>query len=298
MRSGQDGSAAQEAYVAGLLYRFRLDEAAQQIDRWLETDPNNTLGLLSKGKLQEVREQSSDALLTYRRLLELDPQFDDVRFRLTKILVQLRQGEEALPHAKYLHRRLPDQAEVFVQLTKALELQGERDAARTVLDECLRLHPDHAAALAERGRIARRDDDSVLAEQMLERAVRLDGSDVPARYQYYLALSQNGKEAEAAHQQEEIRRIETDGQRISELIHGRLHAMPNDPEVPYEIAMIALRAGLPNEGLRWLQNALRIDPNHAPTHKALSAYYYETGNPILSARHRAIAQQLRNQKQP
>jgi Tfp pilus assembly protein PilF len=58
------------------------------------------------------------------------------------------------------------------------------------------------------------------------------------------------------------------------------------------MAVIALRAGLPKEGLRWLLSALQVGPNHAPTHRALAAYYHETGSPILAARHRAIAQRL------
>jgi predicted Zn-dependent protease len=107
-----------------------------------------------------------------------------------------------------------------------------------------------------------------------------------------LALNQNGKPAEAAKEQEVLRQTEADVRRVRQLLLTRLQDAPNDPAVPYEVATIALRAGQPREALRWLQNALRVGPNHLPTHRALAALYYETGNPILSAKHRAIAQRL------
>jgi tetratricopeptide (TPR) repeat protein len=297
-RIDQDDPAAplaREALVAGLLYRHRLNEAEQHIHRWLERDPDSTMALFAKGKLQEQREQSSEALGTYRRLVEIDPEHDEGRLRLTTILVRLSQGEEALPHLEHLRRRLPDHPDVLVQWAQALDLQGRTDEARSVLDECCQRHPDHAAALAERGRIAGRDGEGQLAEDCLGRAVRLDPGNGAARYQYYLVLNNNGKKAEAAKQQEAIRQIEDDVRRINELLKRRLQQAPNDPAVYYEVAMIASRAGLPRETLRWLLSALTVGPNHAPTHRALAAYYHETGSPILAARHRAIAQRLSSQ---
>jgi tetratricopeptide (TPR) repeat protein len=179
-----------------------------------------------------------------------------------------------------------------------VDLLGRTNEARAVLDECLRLHPDQPAALAERGRIALRDGDLDRAEENLSRAIGLDPGKIPPRYQLYLTLGRMGKKEEAAKEQEAIRRVEADMQRISELLRGRLQEAPNDPEAPYEVAMIALRAGLPKEALRWLQAALQVDPNHLPTHRALASFYHETGNPILSARHRALARRLSSQQPP
>jgi predicted Zn-dependent protease len=128
--------------------------------------------------------------------------------------------------------------------------------------------------------------------------VRIDPGKATARNQLFLTLKQNGKKAEADKEQEALHRTEADVRRIDELMRTRLQKTPNDPDVHLEIAMIALRAGLPKEAHRWLQNALRVSPNHLPTHRALAAYYHQTGNPILSARHRALAQRLRSGRKP
>jgi tetratricopeptide (TPR) repeat protein len=287
---------AREALIAGLLYRHRLVETGSQIEHWLQHDPDSTMALLYRGRLDEARFQNTDALASYRRVLELDPEHDEARLRLTTVLLELSQGEEALPHLQYLRRRLPGNPTVPVQLANALDLLGRTDGARAILDECLDHHPDNAVALTQRGRIALRDGDGELAEKHLARAVRLDPGDRVARHQYSLALSRNGKTVEAAEQEKEKERLEADLERLNELLRGRLQQVPNDAEALHEVAIILLRAGRPREAHRWLQNAVQADPNHGPTHQALAIYYREAGNPILAARHRAIARRLAGQK--
>jgi tetratricopeptide (TPR) repeat protein len=287
---------AREALIAGLLYRFHLAEAEKHIDDWLQHDPNSTLALMAQARLAENRDQTSEAANAYRRVLEIDPDHDEARLRMTSMLLELRQSEEALGHLEYLHRHLPASAEVQLQLAQALDLQGRPDEARALLDGCLRLHPNHAGALAERARIASRDGDGTLAEDYLRRAVEIDPGNANARYQFYLVLHKNGKEEAAQAELEARRRIEADIKRIKEIVEGPLQKRPNDPQLHYEIALIAQRAGKPREMLRWLQRALKVGPNHAPTHRALAAYYHQFGNPILAARHRALAVQLEGQK--
>jgi hypothetical protein len=39
-----------------------------------------------------------------------------------------------------------------------------------------------------------------------------------------------------------------------------------------------------------------VNANHLPTHRTLAVVYQELDNPILAAKHRAIAQRLSNQQ--
>jgi len=295
---GREGALAREALISGLLYRFRVAETEAEIQKWLERDEENPAALFLLGKFHESHERQSQALEAYRRVLGVDPGHDEARLRLLRILLVMRQGEEALPHAEYLRRRLPDHPEVLASLAQVLILLDRPDEARAAITRCLERHPNHAAALVERGRLAQRDGDGELAEECLHKATRLDPGNGPARYQYYLALQKNGKVEEAARVQEGLRQMEADIERISFLLHGPLQSRPNDPDVPHEIGAIALRAGRPAEALRWLRTALQVDPNHAPTHRLLASIYREMGNPILASRHRAIAQRLGGEGRP
>jgi Flp pilus assembly protein TadD len=282
---------AREALVSGLQYRFRWAEAERVLGDWLAAAPDDTAAILLRGKLQEQRLQPGEALLSFRRVLDLDPEHDEARMRLTALLLADRRGGEAETHAEYLRRRLPANPEVRVQWARAVGLQGRAADARAALDDVLRAHPEYPPALAERGRLAAEDGDAA-AEEYLERAARSDPGNVPTRHQYSLALARNGKKAAADREQAAARALEADHERINALVTGRLQASPNDPAVHHEIGLIALRSGQPAEALRWFQWALQVDPAHLPAHQSLAAFYHQTGNPALAARHRATVQKL------
>jgi tetratricopeptide (TPR) repeat protein len=289
---GADATAAREALVTGLINRFRWAEAAAAINDWLAGDPDNTTALLLRGKLQEQRQLSDPALGSYRRVVELDPDHDEARVRLTTTLLQRFYGEEALGHLARLRERLPDHPDVAYQWVVALGLQGRTAEAREALEALLLTLPNHAGALAERGKYAALDGDTAAAVNYLGRAIQLDPGNLTVRYQHAQALARTGNTTEAARAEAVIDRLKGDLAEIDRLIAGPLQTTPNDPAVHHQIALIALRAGQRAEGLRWLQSALAVDPRHLPTHQLLVGYYQSDDNPVLAARHRAIAKQL------
>jgi tetratricopeptide (TPR) repeat protein len=289
---GPDAGPAREALITGELSRFRWAAAERALDEWDAAEPDNTTALLLRGKLLEQRQAADGPPAIYRRILELDPDHDEARLRLTTVLIQRYLGEEALGHLSVLRERLPANAEVAYQWAAALGLQGRTDEARAALDECLRAYPFHPGALADRGKYAALDGDYLTAVDYFGRAAKLDPGNTSVRRQYAQALARVGRAEEAAREEAAVERLKADLDRMEKLIAGPLQSTPDDPAVPHQIGIIALRAGQPAEALRWLQSALQIDPNHLPTHRALAAYYQATGNPVLAARHRAIASRL------
>jgi predicted Zn-dependent protease len=278
-----------EALVSGMLYRFHWGAAARFLGEWLAVAPDSTAALLLRGKLEEQRLATGPALENYRRVVELDPDHDEGRLRLATLLLANRHGEEALEHLAPLRRRLPNHPEVAVLWAQTLGLQGRNAESRAALAACLRDHPDYPAALAEAGARALTDGDEPEAERFLARATVLDPGNVVTRSQYAFVLARNGKRAEAAEENRRVAALKADFDRITVLLSGPLQERPNDPQVPHEIAEIALRSGQVREALRWFTAALRVDPSHIPTHAALARLYHELDNPVLAARHRAQA---------
>jgi tetratricopeptide (TPR) repeat protein len=295
---GRDARLAREAIATGLLYRYHWAQAEDYLKAWLAATPDDPFALLLQGQLLEQRNLTSLAVIAYRQVVELDPEQLEARLRLATLLLQLRQGEEALTNLSYLREQLPDNPEIHVQWVRALALQGHTDKARAALEECLRLHPNYPLALAERGNFALLDGEEVAAEEYFARALRFDPGDLQIRNQYALALARNGKAAEAAKERDEVKRMEADYQKIAQLSQGPLQARPNDPAIPHEIGVIAFQSGQFTEALRWFRLALQIDPDHLPTHRSLVTYYRATDAPALAAKHRAIAQRLAQQAQP
>jgi predicted Zn-dependent protease len=287
---GPNAELAHEALVAGLLYRYDWAGALSHLNDWLAADPDSTTALLLRGKLEEQRLARVPAREYYQRVVERDPEHDEARLRLATLLLEDRRGTESLEHLAVLLKRLPDHPEIAVMWARALALQGRGGESRAALDACLQSHPEYPPALAERGAQALVDGDEVGAEQYLARAVSLDPGNLVTRSQYALALRRNGKRNDAARQEEAIETLKADFDRITVLITGPLRERPNDPNVHFEIAQIALRSGQLREALRWLTAALRVDPHHVPTHRVLADLYHQLNKPGLAAHHRALAQ--------
>jgi predicted Zn-dependent protease len=278
-----------EACVSGLLSRFRWGEAGQLLTAWLADSPEDPWALYLMGRLQEHRDDLESAKEYYRRLVEQDPDHDEARQRLAQLLVQTRHGDEALPHVEHLLTRRPYQRDIQLLWGRTLILLGRLTEAQQVLDSILAEHPRFAAALAERGKVALFQEQPHQAIDYFALAVQNDPGDLAIRHQYATILAQNGQETEAAQQRQAIQQLEADNERIKQLIEGPLQREPNNANVHHEIGMIALRAGQIQEALRWFRSALRIDPQHVPTHRVLMVYYEESGQPALAARHRAYA---------
>ncbi len=297
-QGGPDAALAREALIAGLAYRFRLNEALAELEDWLAVEPQSVLALAYSGKLEEQRLNTEGAAEKYRRVLQLDPDHDDARLRLASLLVSDRRGGEAIEHLGVLRQRLPDHPEVAILWVKALALVGRTAESRTALEACLRDYPNYPAALAESGASALLDGDDPAAIEYFKRALALEPGNVTVRKQYTLALTRVGRHEEAAREQAVADRLAADFERITQLIAGPLQSRPQDPEVHHEIAQIALRAGQVREALRWFQSALEVDPDHGPTHRALANLYRDLENPILAARHRALAQKSKAASSP
>jgi tetratricopeptide (TPR) repeat protein len=292
---GPDARLSREALVVGLLYRYRWAEAEYVLAGWLVNSPDDPLAILLQGRFYEHRQRTSEAMLNYRRVLELDPEHDEARLRLAVQLLEVRQGEEALAHLEYLRHRLPDNPAVHVHRATALALQGRTAEAQVALEQCLRENPEFPQALAELGRIALTAGDDRSAEDYLGRASRRDPGNMVVRSQYMRALTNTGKHELAAQEQKKLDTLQADFERINQIISGPFQSNPNDPALHHEIAIVALRAGLAAEAMRWFQSALEVNPDYLPTHQILVVVYRETGNPVMASKHRAIARRLEAQ---
>lgn len=289
-QAGVESELAREGLVTGLIARFRWADAQERLGNWLAKNPKSTSALVLSGKLEENRQGIEPAMVLYRQVLELDPDHDEARLRLVSLLVNNRRGEEALGLVETLVKSLPDNPEALTLWVRSLALCGRNAESRAALADCLNKHPDYPSALLEQGAQALIDGDEELATRALKRAIELDPGNLVARNQYTFALARTGKQEEAAKARAEADRLKADLERITVLIGGPLQQRPYAPDIHHEIAQIALRSGQVKEALEWFERALRVDPGHIPTHRVLAVLYHELDKPVLSARHRALAQ--------
>jgi tetratricopeptide (TPR) repeat protein len=262
-----------EALARGYLRQYRLGEARFCLDRWLELEPTSAQAHCLDGEFHLDYEQGRAAALeSYRRAVELDPDHEEARQGLAITLLESKAYAEAVGHLEQLLRCQPDNLRVEVGLAECRYNLGDAAEAMRLVDEVLAREPEFERALALRGRLLAQRGDYTAAEALLRQALARDPSDHQARYDLILCLRSGGREAEAQRHKEELLRMEQDLKRFNEIVTREMALRPRDPELHCTLGQLLLRGGHTEEGLRWLQSALRLDPTYAPARKALAEY--------------------------
>jgi tetratricopeptide (TPR) repeat protein len=285
-----------EAMTAGAIRVSRLRLAAMCLERWLGRDPDNTRALLLQAVLYEQQDNRVAAMQPLARALELDPELDQARLRMAIHLVESSAAQDALPHLEYLRRRQPGNGMVQLLLARCHELLDDREEAIRILDELIERQPDFGQALAERGKLARAARQPDEEEQFLRRAASLEPGDYVINYAFYQSLLHNGKWKEAKKLDTHISQLHDDAVKRQQLVQFKLEQNPSDPDLHYQMGCIALRAGEIQNGVRWLESAVKIDPKHAPSHRMLAEFYHRSGQPGRAAQHLELARAADKEK--
>jgi Flp pilus assembly protein TadD len=275
--------------VPALLAEFRLVDADWLAAKWVELRPQLAKAWTCQADILERLGRKEQAVNALRQLVKLTPEDKQARLNLARLLIELRRDEgEAAEHLEWLMGVDPKNPAVAVQLAACREVQGRPDEAIAILDRSLVDHPSHAPTLHLRGRFEMNRARPGTAREFLRRAVASDPSDRELLYSYFLCVQQVGTPDEIRAAEEQWKRCDADLKRVGEL--GRAIATtPDDPNLRREMGELFLRNHREVDGLRWLDSALQIDPNHAPTHRVLADYYDRTGRADLAARHRNAA---------
>jgi tetratricopeptide (TPR) repeat protein len=257
-----------EALVQGCRRTYQLPRGLAYLDAWLAAQPDSVRALLWRGELLLLVGRSRDALADYRKALQLDPQEDEARLKVGELLLAGHQSEEALLHFTEVLARHPDQGDALLGLARCQAERGAVEASVKLLDRLLSLQPEHAGALAERGKIALDAGNPLDAEQWLRRAARGAPFEREILYNLSRCLTWNGHAREAEECLARIKRIDEDRKRLDELKTAIMEA-PHDANLRCEMGLILLRNGQDKEGVRWLHSALREQPGHAASRRAL-----------------------------
>jgi tetratricopeptide (TPR) repeat protein len=266
-----DAPLLMEALTHGYLRQYRLGQARRCLDHWKQVQPDNPQTFYLEGLfLFDYLHSASDAVVSYRRAVELDADHQEARQGLAVALLTDKNYAEAAEQFEHLRQCQPDNALVQVSLAECLGSLGESAQAMRLVDDALARQPQLASALSLRGQLALKSGQWTEAETDLRKALRGDPLDHRAHYSLALCLEHLGQEEEARQQRRQLQQLEQDTARFHEIVTKEIAERPTDPALHFTLGQILLRGGRREEGIRWLQNALRLDPNHAPARKALA----------------------------
>lgn len=281
-----------EAALRELAAEFRWPEADLLTRRWVELRPEGLAGWKARAMVLERMRRLVEGVEAMRRAVKVAPNDRAARFDLARLLLESRAGvAEAAEQLEWLDRTGPNDPTVLVQLAICREAQGRPDEAVVLLDRAIAIGPPTPTALFVRGRLERDRRNPAAAVQFLRRAAALNPSDPPTLYLLLLALQEAGYPAEARQVEARWKQATVDMTRVGDL--GRaIGRDPKNPDLRREMGELFIRNGRDAEGLRWLESALKEQPEHIPTHRFLADYYARTGRPDLAAQHRVFLPDL------
>jgi tetratricopeptide (TPR) repeat protein len=259
--------------------------AVNQIDRWLEKDPNNIQAMYLKGYCLAQLGSSETAVQLLKDALQRDPERDDVEQVLAFALGEIdRYNEAVVLHERYLQKH-PGDALALLGLARCRQNQGQVDKARELLDQAVAADPTNAEVLAERGKVAMLLEQPEEAETWLRRAIKADPSNRLANFQLQSCLTRQGRETEAMAVAEANRKREKDMERLQTILTKEI-ATNVSPPLYHEVGQLLLENGR-EEGLLWLYKALVLDPMYEPSNRLLAEYWEKQGDPDRAKIHRA-----------
>ena len=274
------------------MHNLRYGPALTALDRWAEEvqgTPAAAEPLFYRGWVLERLHASQDAMASYKKALDADPDYVPVELRVAELLLEKANPPEALAQLEHLRKQRPDRADVTARLGQCYFMMGRTDEARPLLEAAAARLPDDSFVLNHLAKLDLQEDRAPEAEVLLRHALKVDPFDLEAEYALSSCLQAQGRREEAAAALDDSRHkkglLEKADRLLGDLAEGRSSA---DADTLGALGADLLRLGQESQGLYWLDQALLLDPNHQPSHRALADYFEGKGEHEKAATHRRL----------
>lgn len=259
-----------EVLVQHDLDTYQLGSALDGFTRYLARRPDDLHALLGRGFVWERFLNFADALADYRKAVAAHPNNDRARLKLADTLLVAGTPDEALTHYQWLAERWPERPPVRLGLARCHRRLARPEEAAKLLDGLLAEYPNHGETLWERGELELEQGKAATAEPLLRKAAAQRPFDRRVQYAMYRCLLRLDRPAEAETFNARVKQLDADLARLN-AIRNEVMKRPNDAALRCEGGLLFLRNGEREEGRRWLQLTLRLDPKCEPARAALAA---------------------------
>jgi tetratricopeptide (TPR) repeat protein len=291
----------------------RYEDAIAEYTAALATAPSNPTVRLNLGLALYKAARLDDAVGAFSRVLEGSP--DNLQARYLSADCQLRLGRpaDAITLLEPLERSRADDPVLAYLLGMAYLATKQVDRGQLLIDRILR-HGDSAQAAVLMGLAKRGAGDLKGAADDLKRAVELDpdlpgvrglygqallaiGSPDLARREFEAELARNPLDFEANLNMGVMLRTEQDYEHASPYLARALGVRPGDLATRYQIAALALAQQEVARATAMLEAIVEEAPSFVQAHVALATAYYRQQRKADGDRHRALVEQLNQQKE-
>ena len=267
-----------EAMTRGFLRKNRYSDAGFVLEKWLERTPDDVFALFCRGWVRDQLGPRVQAIDDYQRVLELDPDHDEARLRLARLLIEMARPSDALATARPLAAKHGGEPKILVLLAECEAAVGNRAAAEAAARAALAIDPAFDDALAVLGATLFDAEQFAEAERALREAVRIRPSHYQAHLTLHRLLVATGRTGEAAKVKVTLDQMARDITRMRDIFALEFAKTPKNAALYREVGAIFLRAGEVAKGLQWLTDAEKLDPDSPDVHRDLAAAYARLGN--------------------
>jgi tetratricopeptide (TPR) repeat protein len=267
---------------------YQFSNARDILNRWIEIAPTDVEAHVRRAWVAEHQLDFGTALADYEKVLELEPGRAQVRLRVAELLLKIRRPTEALASLSLLPRTGAPDVNTAVLRARSLRELGRFDEAEAELIGLAEDDRRSPAVRAEQGKLALARGALREAESLLRGALRELPRERDLLYSLHQCLSRLGRHHEADELLRALKQADADARRMGELM-SQIARNPTDAQSRYECALIFLRNGVTEDGVRWLRLALEANPSHKGAHEQLAAHYEKAGDAERARRHRQAA---------
>ena len=256
-----------EVLIQHDLDMYHLREALQGFNVYLARRPDDLYALLGRGVVWERFLSFADAVVDYRRAVAVHPESDRARRRLAAALLIAGTPSEALEQyqrwrksSRLTRRSSSDWQNAIVNSIGRKKLACSSTASwhRLWITSNLPRLTRRSSGSADRSRWTAADRPK--RNRGCERTDKAAPFDRRIVFSLFNCLQALEKRAEAEAVNRRIEQIDADLRRL-EVVRQRVMSRPKDIDSRIEGAKIFLRNGERDEGIRWLELALRFDPS-------------------------------------
>jgi tetratricopeptide (TPR) repeat protein len=266
--------------------RLHFKEAYACLTRWTEETLNLAKPFAWRGWVLERMDSLQDAIVDYRKALNLNPKLSWVRLRLAEMLLDDKKPVEALPHLEQLYRETPEKPEVQARLGQCRLFQGRQEEARRLLEAAAEKLPNDLALLVDLAKLELQTGRAAEAERWVRQSLEVDPFDMESEFILVSCLQGQGREAEAAAALEKYTKDKARVQRANEMLAEEATNPSKDPARASELGILLLSIRKEQLGIHWLEEALALEPEQEAAHRALAEYYEQKGQGEKAVYHR------------
>jgi tetratricopeptide (TPR) repeat protein len=248
----------------------------------------NNLGFYLAG-----RGRAEEALVNYRKALDINPAYDDALNNIGYVLAGQKKPAEAIPYYEAALRIRPNHVEVHNNLGNALSETAQIPAAIEQYRFVLRAQPDHADAHNNLGIALAMQGNLDEAIEHFRAAIRIKPKYASARSNLGNAFAAQRKFDEAISEYQESLRLNpadaqahnnlgnvlTEQNRLDEAIEQYLQALrlnADNPEAQFNLGMALARQGNRDAACAHYREALRLKPDYSAAQQQLRSLATQT----------------------